>query len=163
MNWPIGKLDDVRRLRAMHAALPGTFLAETVLPDRFERVWPELSDLEHEFLTYAPSITSIRITERHGERMRATVRDRIGLHAPFDVVLRSGWCLMQSRFVVFGMAATPVRDGTHIGYLLGLRLPGMRWYGRLLTPCLQPLGRAMLRGVARRWAQRHPSADAAGD
>lgn len=156
MTWPISKLDDVRRLRALHAALPGTFFAETVLRDSFDRVWPELSDLEGEFLGYAPSITSIRITERRGERMRAMVRDRIGLRAPFDVVLRSGWCLMQSRFVVFAMAATPADGGTRVGYLLGLRLPGMRLVGRLLTPCVQPLGKAILRGFARRWAQRHP-------
>lgn len=155
MTWPISDLDEVRRLRALHAALPGTLLAETVLPDRFDLVWPELADLEHDFLHYAPSITSIQITERHGERMRATVRDRIGLRAPFDVVLRSGWCLMQSRLVVFGMAATPADGGTRIGYLLGPRLPGMRLYGRLLTPLLQPLGRAILRGCARRWADRH--------
>lgn len=156
MNGPIGELDEVRRLRALHAALPGTFLAEALLPEEFEQVWPELSDLEGEFLSYAPSITSIRITERHGERMQAMVRDRIGLRAPFDVVLRSGWCLMQSRFVVFGMAAATADGGTHVGYLLGLRLPGMRWYGRLLTPCLEPLGRVILHGVTRRWAQRHP-------
>lgn len=157
MTWPISELDDVRRLRALHAGLPGTFLAETVLADDFDDVWPELSDLEHQFLSYAPSISSIRITERNGERMRAVVRDRIGMHAPFDVVLRSGWCLMQSRFVVFGMAATPRAGGTHVGYLLGLRLPGMRLLGRLLSPCLHPLGRMMLRGFARRWAQRHPA------
>jgi len=127
-----------------------------VLPDPFDHVWPELSDLEDGFLRYAPSIRSIRITERQGERMKATVRDRIGLHAPFEVVLRNGWCLMQSRFVVFGMAAAPAGGSTHIAYLLGLRLPGMRTYGHLLTPCLQPLGKLMLRAFTRRWTNRHP-------
>ena len=161
MNWPISELDEVRRLRILHAALPGTVLAETVLPDGFEQVWLELSDLENDFLVYAPSIASIRIIERHGERMRALVRDRIGLRAPFDVVLRSGWCLMQSRFVVFGMAAAPGDGGTRVGYLLGMRLPGerlvgARLLGRLLTSCLQPLGRLIVRGFARRWAERHP-------
>jgi hypothetical protein len=153
VNWPISELDQVRRLRAMHAALPGTLLSETVVPEEFDRVWTELSDLEHDFLHYAPSITSIRITERDGERMRAQVRDRIGLRAPFDVALRTGWCLMQSRFVVFGMAAASTDEGTRVGYLLGLRLPGMRLYGRLLTPFLQPIGRAIMRGFRRRWTQ----------
>lgn len=157
MTWPISEFDEVRRLRALHAALPGTALAETVLTDNFGRVWNELSDLEQQFLAYLPSIASIRIIERDGERMRAIVRDRIGLRAPFDVVLSNGWCVMQSRFVVFGMAATPADGGTRVGYLFGLRLRGRQWLGRLLTPCLQPLGRAILRGFARRWAQRHPA------
>lgn len=157
MTWPVSELDEVRRLRALHAALPGTLLAETVLPDGFEPVWAELSDLEHDFLSYAPSIASIRITERDGERMRAVVRDRIGLRAPFDVVLRSGWCLMQSRFVVFAMAAAPADGGTRVGYLLGLRLHGNRLFGRLLTLLLQPLGRIVLRGFTRRWTERHRS------
>ncbi|MFI6831890.1 hypothetical protein ACIBG5_32620 [Kribbella sp. NPDC050241] len=155
MNWPISELDDVRRLRALHAALPGTLLSETVVPADFDRIWAELSDLEHSFLNYTPSITSIQITERNGERMRAQVRDRIGLRALFEVVLRSGWCLMQSRYVVFGMAAARTGEGTRVGYLLGLRLPGMRLYGRLLTPLLQPIGGSIMRGFSRRWTEHH--------
>ncbi|HEY3505984.1 MAG TPA: hypothetical protein VGN37_24755 [Actinocatenispora sp.] len=154
MNWPIGELDEVRRLRVLHAALPGTALAETVLPDGFERVWPVLGDLEHGFCAYAPGIASIRITARDGERMRAHVRDRVGLRAAFDVVLRDGWCVMQSRFVVFGMAATPVPGGTRIGYLIGARLPGIRRYGRVLTAVSRPFARRILRVVRRRWLAR---------
>ena len=156
MNWPIADLDEVRRLRVLHAALPGTALAETVVPAAFDTVWPELSDLEGSFLDYAPGITTIRLSDRHGDRMRAHVRDRLGLRAPFDVVLRPGWCVMQSRFVVFGMAAapaaTPAGAGTRIGYLIGLRLPLVR---RPLAACAAPLARALLRRAHRRWLATH--------
>lgn len=154
MNWPIGELDEVRRLRVLHAALPGTTLAETVLPDPYDTVWPVLSDLEHGFCAYAPGITAIRVTDRDGERMRADIRDRIGLRAAFDVVLRDGWCVMQSRLVVFGMAATPVDGGTRIGYLIGLRLPGIHRYGRLASALARPFARGVLGVARRRWLSR---------
>ncbi|MGP4024854.1 hypothetical protein [Actinomadura sp. 3N407] len=39
MTWPLGELDDVRRLRAVAASFPGVLLEETVLPSSFEDVW----------------------------------------------------------------------------------------------------------------------------
>lgn len=154
MTWPIGELDDLRRLRVLAATIPGTAFAETVLPAGFDDVWSVLGDLEQGFPGLVPDIRSIRITERHGERMRAKVYGRSGLRAPFDVVLRPGWCLMQSRFVVFGMAAVPAKDGTRFGYLGGFRFPGVRVLGPLLTPGNRLLARIILRRLAARFARR---------
>jgi hypothetical protein len=147
VNWPIGEIDDLRRLRVLHAALPGSMLAETVLPAAFERVWSVLGDVEGQFPGLVPDVRSVRILGRDGERLRVLVRGRSGLRAPFDMVLRPGWCLMQSRLLVFGMAAVPDGDRTRFAYLAGLRGPGTR----LLRPVRGVLARAVLRRFERRF------------
>jgi hypothetical protein len=153
VNWPIGELDVLHRLRVLHASLPGTLLAETVLPRRFEEVWSALSDVEKEFPGLVPDVASMRVLTRDGERMRAVVRGRSGLRAPFDMILRPGWCLMQSRWLVFGMAAVPEGDQTRFGYLAGLRLPGKRILRPVLAPAQRVLGRAVLRRFEARFAR----------
>jgi hypothetical protein len=57
--------------------------------------------------------------------MTARARGRLGQRARFDVVLRPGRCLMQSRFLIGGMAAAPEGEGTRFAFLGGLRLPGI--------------------------------------
>jgi len=66
--------------------------------------------------------------------MTARARGRLGQHARFDVVLRPGWCVMQSRLLIGGMAAAPEAGGTRFAFLGGLRLPGVR----LIDPLLRP-------------------------
>jgi hypothetical protein len=68
-----------------------------------------------------------------GERMTALARGRLGQRARFDVVLRPDWCVMQSGFLIGGMAAIPEADGTRFAFLGALRLPGLR----LLDPVLR--------------------------
>jgi hypothetical protein len=155
VNWPISDLDDLRRLHVLHAALPGTMLAETVLPAGFHEVWSVISDVESSFPDLVPDVKSIRIVARDGERIRAMVHGRSGLRAPFEMILRPGWCLMQSRFLVFGMAAVPAGDHTRFGYLAGLRLPG-RW---IVSPLPAPLRRRLARAVLRRFEARFTHAE----
>lgn len=76
------------------------------------------------------------------------VHGRSGLRAPFDLVLRPGWCLMQSRLLVFGMAAVPDGDVTRFAYMAGFRLPGMRVVG---PPAGRMLGPVILRRFVRRF------------
>ncbi|GAA1282830.1 hypothetical protein Psi02_31310 [Planotetraspora silvatica] len=80
------------------------------------------------------------------------IRGRSGLRAPFDGILRPGWCLMQSRFVSFGIAVVPAGDGTRFGYMAGFRLPGMRILGPLLAPANRLLGRVVVRRFVTRFA-----------
>ena len=62
------------------------------------------------------------------------------------MVLRPGWCVMQSRFLIGGMAAAPEGDATRFAFLGGLRLPGMR----RLDPVLRPAAsRLALRPISR--------------
>jgi hypothetical protein len=78
--------------------------------------------------------------------MTARARGWLGQRASFDVVLRPGWCVMQSRFLIGGMAAAPEGDGTRFAFLGGLRLPGLG----LIDPLLRPAaGTLALRPIRR--------------
>ena len=46
MTWPEARLDRVRQLRVLGAALPGVAVVERVLDAPFDEVWSFLSDLE---------------------------------------------------------------------------------------------------------------------
>jgi hypothetical protein len=70
------------------------------------------------------------------------------------MILRPGWCLMQSRFLTLGMAAIPAGDHTRFGYLAGLRVPG----NRIIAPLLRPAQRRLARSVLHRFEARfHPN------
>lgn len=152
MSWPIVELDNVRRLRALHASLPGTTFAETVVAARFDEVWPVLGDVEGAFGGLVPDVREVRVLSRDGERLRATVMGRSGLRAPFDIVVRDGWCAMQSRFLLFAMTAVPDGHGTRFAYLAGLRLPGRRLWAPLAAPFGRLAARSVLRRIERRFA-----------
>lgn len=163
MNWPVGDLDELGRLRALHAALPGALLAETVLATDFPQLWGQLSDVEHSFPGLVPDVRTIRVTARDGERLRVLVHGYSGLRAPFEMVLRPGWCLMQSRFLVFGMAAVADGDGTRFGFLAGLRLPGKRWWSPLLAPVRRRIGQRALRRFETRFGRLSTVDGVSGD
>ena len=112
MTWPVADLDAIRRLRVLAAAAPGAFVAETVIDAPFEQVWAVAADLEHELPAYLPDVRSFTITRRDGEQLEARARGYAGLRARFDIVLRPGWCVMRSRFLLGGMAAVP--DGQQL-------------------------------------------------
>jgi hypothetical protein len=82
------------------------------------------SGLEHEFPRVITGFCSFEITGAHGERV---------------VRSRAGWCVMQSRFLICGMAAVPVPGGTRLAFLAGLRFPGLRLPGRCFA---RPPGRS---------------------
>ena len=145
-NWPVADLDPVRRMRVLAAATPGVAYAEKIIPAPFEAVWEAASDLEHELPRMITDLQSFEITSTRGERLTARARGRLGQHARFDVVLRPGWCVMQSRFLIGGMAAVPEAGGTRFAFLGGLRLPGIRLLDPVIRPAAQPLA---LRAISR--------------
>ncbi|TMR96463.1 hypothetical protein [Nonomuraea basaltis] len=125
MNWPIAELDPVRRLRVLAAAIPGAHVAERIIPASFERVWEVASDLEREFGTFEPDMRHLRIVADKGDgRLLAEARSKYGMRARLDVDLRPGWCWMQSRFLLVGLAATAVPGGTLVAQTGGVRVPG---------------------------------------
>ncbi|MFF3838016.1 hypothetical protein [Streptomyces sp. NPDC001930] len=120
-------LDDVRRMRVMVAGVRGARLVERVLPAPLPRVWQVMGDLEGGFGEFQPDMRSVRILRRDGDRVEALARSRYGLRAHFHGVLRPGWCWLQSRFLVIGMAAVEAGDEsghTRVALTGGVRVPG---------------------------------------
>jgi hypothetical protein len=150
VTWPVGEFDELQRLRVLHAAMPGTMLAETVLQAPLNEVWTVLANVETGFPGLVPDVRSVRVVDRDGERLRVDVRGRSGLRARFDMVLRPGWCLMQSHLLVFGMAAVADGETTRFGYLAGLRVPGIG----LIAPLPSRWQRRLARTTLRRFEKR---------
>lgn len=150
MTWPVADLDAIRRLRALAAAVPGAFVAETVIDAPFDQVWDVAADLEHELPAYLPDVRSFTITRCDGDRFEAQARGYAGLRARFDIVLRPGWCVMRSRFLLGGMAAVPDGQQTRFAFLGGAHIPAQR----AAAPALGLLGRLAVPRVLTRFAHR---------
>ena len=99
-------------------------------------------------------LRSFEIISTRGDQLTARARGRLGQRARFDVVLRPGWCVMQSRFLIGGMAAVPEAGGTRFAFLGGLRLPGMRLIDPVLRPAVRPLARRPIRQLEHRLRTR---------
>lgn len=138
MTWPIADLDNVARLRVLAAAQPSAVFADGLVEAPFDEVWAVAADLERELPVLLPDVRSLDVISADGERLSARARGYGGLRARFDIVLSPGWCVMQSRFLLGGMAAVPEGDRTRFAFLGGFRFPGVR----LLRPALAPVGRA---------------------
>jgi len=149
-SWPSAEVDRISRLHVLAAMTPGAVVVEAVLPDSFDEVWAVASDLEHELPRCLGDVRSFTITRADGERLEADARGYPGLRARFDVILRPGWCVMRSRFLLGAMAAEPGATGTRFAFLGGFRFPGTR----LVAPMLRLVGRPALRHVLGRYAQR---------
>ncbi len=147
---PDAPVDPLVRLRALAAAIPGSAVTETVIAAPFDVVWAVASDLEVELPHFVTDVCSVRVTPGPSDRSVAVILGHSGLRGRFDVVLRPGWCLMQSRFVIGAMAATPAGDATSFAFLAALRLPA----ARTLSPLLRAGGRPLGSRTARRFRQR---------
>ncbi|MFF8378294.1 hypothetical protein ACF07V_19460 [Streptomyces sp. NPDC015661] len=124
MNGEEAMIDDVRRLRVMGAGVRGARIVEEVLPAPLDVVWAVMGDLEGGFGEFQPDMRSVRVLRRDGDRVEALARSRYGLRARFHGVLRPGWCWLQSRFLVIGMAAVDEGGRTRVALTGGVRVPG---------------------------------------
>jgi hypothetical protein len=148
-GWPVAELDAVRRLRGLASARGGLY-AEGRIAAPFERVWAVAGDLEGELPHYLPDVRWLRITATTGDRLEADARGRLGLRARFDGVLRPGWCVLQSRFLIGGIAAVPDGPGSRVAFLGSFRVPGLRLLRPLLAPLERRVGTLILRRLEAR-------------
>lgn len=154
-EWPVAEFDPVRRLRVVAATTAGVTIRETVLAAPWESVWAVAADLEGELPHWLfADIRSVRVSATSDpDRLVALALGHSRLRARFDVVLRPGWCLMQSRFLIGGMAAIDENGGTRFALLAGMRGP-FRSLAALTRPVSARLGDRALRRLAERVAQR---------
>ena len=150
MTWPVAEVDPIRRLHVLAAAVPGAVVVETNFDAPFAQVWAVAADLEYELPVYLPDVRTLRITRRDGERLEAHARGYAGMRARFDIVLRPGWCVMRSRFLLGAMAAVPDQERTRFAFLGGVHVPGQR----ALAPGLRLLGHVAGQHVVDRLAEQ---------
>jgi hypothetical protein len=124
-NWPQADLDDVRRLRVMAAGIPGAAVTERVFDRPLSTVWDLMWDQGRKLADLQPDMRSITILEVDGDQVSLLARSHYGFRARLHGTVRPGWCWLQSRFLLIGMAATPEPDGrTRVALTGGIRLPG---------------------------------------
>jgi hypothetical protein len=128
--WPEVALDPVSKMRAIAEALPYGAVRETVFDAPFDRVWDFISDLEHSTVQFERAIRRVEILEQSGESLRIRSRMITGFSIEFDVVLRPGWCVMNSRFGQNGMAARSEGEGR----TRFIHFEGSPLLGKLLRP-----------------------------
>ncbi|MFD8382216.1 hypothetical protein ACFV2X_27435 [Streptomyces sp. NPDC059679] len=119
-------VDAVTRLRLMAAGLHTTLYAEERLDLPYDKVWAVASDLAGELPHLVPALREFRVPPGDADRKRALAVGPLGCRSAFDVRLAPGWCLMQSRLVVGGMAAVPEGDGTRFAMLGAARPAALR-------------------------------------
>lgn len=147
-------LDPVRRLRVLAAGVRGAMVAEGFIDAPPERVWAVAADLEGELPRLVPSVRSFRLLDGSGTRLRALAAGPLGHRSEFEVVLEPGWCLMQSRLVVGGMAAVAEGSGTRFAVLGGVRTPALVPVVRVLRAAGAVRVGRMVERVRRRTAAR---------
>ncbi|MFD9487396.1 hypothetical protein [Streptomyces sp. NPDC059991] len=121
--WPTTDLDPVRRLHALAGGIRGAHVTEAHIDASFERVWALLDDLEGTFGQVVPDMERLCVVRRQGERVEALARSKYGMRARLRGVQRPGWCWLQSRFLLLGVAAAPDGQGTRVAFTGGVRLP----------------------------------------
>jgi hypothetical protein len=122
-HWPTTDVDSVRRLYALTAGIRSAHVTEAHVDAPFERVWALLGDLEGGFGQVVPDMERLRVLHRQGERVEAVARSKYGMRARLRGVQRPGWCWLQSRFLLIGVAAVPQGPGTRVAFTGGVRLP----------------------------------------
>jgi hypothetical protein len=150
-QWPTARLDPVRRLLVLARVLPAVGVVERVLDVPYQRVWSFIEDLEHSVPAFDPTVGSLRILSREGERLTVSaVTAGMPFRRRFEVELRDGRCLMRSRLYLVGMAAAPLGERTRYVHLEGLpyRYRGARPL-RVLRPLLRRVAAADVDGIAR--------------
>jgi hypothetical protein len=121
----VAEPDAIARLHALAAGISGASVTEGVVAAPFERVWAHIADLEGGFGDFEPDMKRLTVIRAEEGRVEALAVSRYGMRAHLRGNLRPGWCWLQSRFLLIGVAAVP--DGperTRVALTGGVRIPG---------------------------------------
>jgi hypothetical protein len=127
----VAHLDPIRRLHVLAAAVPGTVTGTIIIHRPLEEVWAAVSDLEVSLPELVHDFRRVQVTHEDGDRLVVEARGYLGQRARFNAVMEPGWCWCQSRFLLCGLAAAAHPDGTLLGFLGGVRVPGAAVLSRL--------------------------------
>jgi hypothetical protein len=147
-HWPVTEPDAVARLHALAAAIRGASVTEGVVDAPYARVWAHIADLEQGFGDFEPDMRRFTVLANENGRVEALAVSRYGMRARLRGTLRPGWCWLQSRFLLIGVAAVP--DGperTRVAFTGGVRVPGR---AALIPLGVKQSGRRALRLLQRR-------------
>lgn len=139
--WPVADFDAVRCLRVVAAMTPGAAIHEAVLHSPLEEVWATALDFAGAMPHWLPDVHAVLMSPGGDE---AVVVGPARLRARFDIDLHPGWCLLQSRYVLGGMAVAEEEDGTRFAVLGAVRSP-TAVTGAFFRPLARRLGRRSLR------------------
>lgn len=164
-GWPQADLDALRRLKVVAGASKHAFYVEHHFDAAPEQVWAVAADLEGELPHLIPglrSFTAERAADRRADDDRRTddqlsegllsfrAVSVLGHQERFEVVLRPGWCLMQSRLLAGGMAAVPDGSGTRFAFFSAYRSPASAALQWLRRPGARARGAALMAALQRR-------------
>jgi hypothetical protein len=174
--WPAAELGPLRRIRVLAATRRATYAER-----RFEvepgRLWAVVADLENELPLLIPGMRAFTALDRGTDRgtdhegaataaeecFHAVAVGALGYRERFRVLLRPGWCLMQSRILIGAMAAEPEDGGTRFAFLGALRVPGGGALHALRRIGGQARNEASFERLDRRIAARFPASAPAPD
>ncbi|MCZ4119490.1 SRPBCC family protein [Streptomyces sp. H39-S7] len=154
-GWPRADLDQLRRLRVVAGAARHALYVEHHFEAAPDQVWEVAADLEGELPHLIPGLRSftpegIGDGRPDGERSSFRAVSAVGHRERFEVVLRPGWCLMQSRLLAGGMAAVPEGTGTRFAFFSAYRFPGGAALQWLRRPGARARGAALMAALQRR-------------
>lgn len=155
-SWPTAELDPVRRLKVVASASKHPVYAERRFELPLDQVWSVASDLQNELPLLISGLRSFTVARPlgGGDRLEGHAVSAIGHRERFDIVLRPGWCLMQSKVLSSGMAAAADGDGCRFAFYSSLRLPGGQVLDRMRAPWSERRAEEMLDRLAGRVAAR---------
>ncbi|MFJ7205875.1 hypothetical protein ACIQWR_20355 [Streptomyces sp. NPDC098789] len=130
-DWPAVEIDPLRRLKVIASASKYPSYGERLFDAPFDALWAVASDLERELPHIVPGLRSFAVTGSGNDRLTGRAVSVLGHGEHFDIVLRPGWCLMQSKVLVGGMAAVAEGERTRFAFYSSLRFPGGRLVDRV--------------------------------
>jgi hypothetical protein len=139
-DWPdIAPISPVRRLGVVAFALAGAAIERRVVDADYDRLWAFIEQLDQSVPAFDPLVRALHVVARDNTARPLRVTASPG-KIVFEVEWGDGWCLMQSKWYVVGMAAEALDDGrTLYAHMEGIRPPRAAWAQAISRPALRGL------------------------